>query len=156
MSNPSPEVKVTNPTPRREQEEYFDPEGTPIAERPPSIENEDGIRRQEPKNTESPSITENEDGIIRDEPKNTEAMLLDIPNKDREENDEDSNSDLSSLTISEQQSGYERKSNECTECCIDCIGCFGLFDACCPSTGEGFITNLGVFCGNILVGCCKC
>ena len=86
----------------------------------------------------------NEDGTISQEPKATQDMQLDVPQKKERNNnsddddDDDDSSDVTSATISEQGSGYERNSNECTECAIDLIGCFGLFDSCCPSTGEGF------------------
>lgn len=138
MTEPSPAVKLTESTPRKEPEIYFD--------------------QNQSTKANSSGIIENEDGSISQEPKNTKSMLLDVPrNKETNNNDHDGDgSDVSSATISDQGSGYERSSNECTECCIDLIGCFGLFESCCPSTGEGFITNLGVFCGNIMVGCCKC
>lgn len=137
MTEPNPTVKLTEPTPKREPEDYFD---------------------QTQDKEVSSALVGDEDEAITQEPKRTEGMLLDVPEKTEVSNsdNDDNGSDVTSVTMSEQGSGYERESNECTECCIDLIGCFGLFDSCCPSTGEGFITNLGVFCGNLLVGCCKC
>lgn len=136
MTEPNPTVKLTEPTPQREPEDYFD-------------------QTQSKKDT---SVMIGDEEPVTQEPKKTEDMLLATPDKTERSNpgNNDDCSDVTSVTMSEQGSGYERESNECTECCIDLIGCFGLFDSCCPSTGEGFITNLGVFCGNILVGCCKC
>jgi hypothetical protein len=142
MTEPCPAVKLTESTPKNEAEEYFD--------------------QYQKTKADSSATVGNEDGTISQEPKATQDMQLDVPQKKERNNnsddddDDDDSSDVTSATISEQGSGYERNSNECTECAIDLIGCFGLFDSCCPSTGEGFITNLGVFCGNIIVGCCKC
>lgn len=140
MTEQYPTVKLTESTPKNEAGEYFD--------------------QDQKTKADSSATIGNEDGTISQEPKATQGMQLDVPQKKERNNnnddDDDDSSDVTSATISEQGSGYERNSNECTECCIDLIGCFGLFDSCCPSTGEGFITNLGVFCGNILVGCCKC
>mmetsp|Transcript_3138 Transcript_3138/g.3062 ORF Transcript_3138/g.3062 Transcript_3138/m.3062 type:complete len:137 (+) Transcript_3138:218-628(+) len=136
MTEPNPTVKLTEPTPQREPEDYFD---------------------QTQSKKDSSAMVGDEEPVTQ-EPKRTEDMLLATPDKTERSNPDNNDdcSDVTSVTMSEQGSGYERESNECTECCIDLIGCFGLFDTCCPSTGEGFITNLGVFCGNILVGCCKC
>lgn len=62
----------------------------------------------------------------------------------------------SSFTISEAGSGYQRDTNECTEFCLEFFTCFGLCDACCPSNGEGCVTSVATFCGNLFFSCCKC
>lgn len=59
-------------------------------------------------------------------------------------------------TVTDNASGYQRDTNECTEFCIDLFNCFGACDACCPLTGEGCLSTTAAFLGNICVGCIKC
>lgn len=60
------------------------------------------------------------------------------------------------LTMDDNQSGYHRESNECTEFCADLFMCFGACDACCPLSGEGCLSSMAAFFGNICVTCWKC
>lgn len=59
-------------------------------------------------------------------------------------------------TFRDEESGYQRDTNECTEFCMDFFICFGACEACCPLSGEGFFSSLAAFCGNICVGLRKC
>lgn len=63
---------------------------------------------------------------------------------------------LSLSTYNDNESGYKRESNECTEFFVDLFTCFGLLGDCCPLSGEGCLTNTGIFIGNLCVSCCKC
>ena len=91
--------------------------------------------------------------VIRLQPNASRGMLM-----------RSSESDASFLSTSsrqsesfiDQHSGYESNVNECTEFCIDVITCFGLFDACCPSTGQGFVADVATFCSVVLVGLIHC
>lgn len=59
-------------------------------------------------------------------------------------------------TFNDDASGYQRDSNECTEFCMDLFICFGACDACCPLSGEGCLSSLAAFVGNLCFACCKC
>ncbi|KAI5955286.1 hypothetical protein KGF54_001847 [Candida jiufengensis] len=63
-----------------------------------------------------------------------------------------SGSDFSGHT---NRSGYHREGNECTEFCIEFCTCFGVVD-CCPNNGDGCVTSVATFVGNLIFGCCKC
>ena len=52
-------------------------------------------------------------------------------------------------------SGYQREHNECTEFCIELFTCFGVVD-CCPKNGEGCVTSVATWLGNLVFSCCKC
>lgn len=136
MSEPTPALKVTQATPNLEKNEF--------------------ITKEQNKEI---AINEDKEETVTKQPEGTEEMKLYVPGKQQDadkSSDEYSDQGSERTSFSEQGSGYERDANECTEFCIECISCFGLFNACCPATGEGFLTNVGVFCGTILVGCCKC
>lgn len=60
------------------------------------------------------------------------------------------------FTDSDMESGYHRETNECTDFCEDCVICFGVCDACCPSSGEGCLSTIALFLGNLCFACCKC
>ncbi|CUM68536.1 uncharacterized protein PRCAT00006262001 [Priceomyces carsonii] len=65
--------------------------------------------------------------------------------------------DTSSIpTLSEAASGYHRNNSECTEFCLEFCSCFGLCEGCCPSDGEGCVTWLSAFCGNVCLALCHC
>lgn len=129
------------------------------------------IVNQEPEAKEEMSLgpQQNSGAQEADDDKIQDDKIQDDKNED-DKNEDDKNGDdkngnngrksgdlsSSSSSTSYAMSGYERDSNECTEFCIDLIGCFGLFDSCCPSTGEGFVTNVGIFCANIMLKCVKC
>ncbi|SGZ55064.1 CIC11C00000004534 [Sungouiella intermedia] len=59
-------------------------------------------------------------------------------------------------TYSDNESGYQRESNECTEFCMDFFICFGACDACCPASGEGCLSSFAAFVGGLCFACCKC
>ncbi len=67
-----------------------------------------------------------------------------------------SESSSSSESGDDNQSGYAGDQNECTEFCADFVTCFGMFEACCPSSGEGCLTTCATICGNVLLSCCRC
>lgn len=90
---------------------------------------------------------------ITKEPAAQDNMYL-SPNK--ETNSDESSSHRTSMSVSEQGSGYQRESNECTEFCTDFLTCFGLCDACCPASGEGYLANFATCCGTVLMSCTKC
>ena len=79
------------------------------------------------------------------------------PNNGSSSSDSDSDSDSDDDVNSHftATSGYQRESNECTEFCIECCTCFGVLN-CCPNNGEGCVTNMATFIGNMLFACCKC
>lgn len=108
---------------------------------------------QSPGNNEKQNDEADEGDVIRLQPNASRGMLM-----------RSSESDASFLSTSsrqsesfiDQNSGYERNVNECTEFCIDLITCFGLFDACCPSTGQGFVADVATFFSVVLVGLIHC
>lgn len=99
------------------------------------------------------------DKPITSQPRATDEMRLEQQKPDPTR----SNSSLSSSSESDDeasshftaQSGYHREHNECTEFCIECSSCFGVVN-CCPKSGEGCITTMATFIGNMLFACCKC
>lgn len=108
----------------------------------------DSFNEKQPVSPDAPD----KEGTLRSEPTPAAEMLA-VP---AQTIDPDASEARSSITVSEVGSGYNRDENECTEFCMDFLSCFGLFDTCCPANGEGYLTTAATFCGNILVGCCKC
>ncbi|KAF6069986.1 hypothetical protein FOB64_002684 [Candida albicans] len=104
-----------------------------------------------------PQINVN-DKPITDEPKASPAMKQEPQsNNENSQNlkSKESNSDDDINSHFTATSGYQRESNECTEFCIECCTCFGVLN-CCPNNGEGCVTNMATFIGNMLFACCKC
>ncbi|RCK59382.1 hypothetical protein Cantr_07050 [Candida viswanathii] len=103
------------------------------------------------------------DKPITSEPKTTDEMRQEQQKPSLSRSNSSSSSSSSSSSQSDDdinsnftaQSGYHREHNECTEFCVECCTCFGVVD-CCPRSGEGCVTNMATFIGNMLFACCKC
>ncbi|CCE88932.1 Piso0_001725 [Millerozyma farinosa CBS 7064] len=120
----------------------------------PESDHEEQGEEQDEEHSEKPASSGNADEEpITKEPAAQDNMYL-SPNK--ETNSDGTSTHRTSMTVSEQGSGYQREENECTEFCTDFLTCFGLFDACCPASGEGYLANFATCCGIVLMSCTKC
>lgn len=184
-SEVNPSVQITQPTPKNEKSSFIlDADLQPKISQPTSDGDsssddddlfEDTITEQ-PLGTPAPTLfkttttNDNDDDKTKTSDNNTNSNNdnsndsndannthnIDHSKEQTSQSSVSSSDDSSSITVSETGSGYQRDNNECTEFCIELAMCFGMFEACCPSDGEGCLTSTATFCGNILFACCKC
>lgn len=106
------------------------------------------------------SITSSSDSGSLNEPKqvitlaNDQNSITDEPSAMREPSMAEDRQTMA--TVEDNESGYHGESNECIDFCQDFFMCFGACSACCPSSGEGCLSSLAAFFGNLCFACCKC
>lgn len=106
---------------------------------------------------QKPQLALNDEPITR-EPRATEEMRQEQQKPELNRTGSSSSSSESEDEVNSHftaQSGYQREHNECTEFCVECCTCFGVV-SCCSRSGEGCITTMATFIGNMLFACCKC